>query len=104
MYRRKLSYVFITTFLIICIMSMASEANIITDKLLDGVEDAISKETKKIEDKIDEFVIKEVKKVEQRLIILYIAMILISMAYSTILIFLAHKYLNKGEKQSARTE
>ena len=89
-----MKYFLIATLLIILI-TPTSQGNIITDKLLEGVEKVINKEVTKIEEKIDTFVMQEIQKVKHELMVLYIVMILISMLYSTILIFMARKWLSK---------
>lgn len=89
-----MKYFFIAT-LLIALITPTSQGNIITDKLLEGVEKLINKEVTKTEEKIDTFVRQEVQKVKHELMVLYIVMILISMVYSTILMFAARKFLSK---------
>lgn len=89
------NYVAFIILLSLCVMPMVSQANILTDKLVEGVEQIIGKEVQKIEDKIDEFVVAEIKKIRNQLILAYAVVILISMAYSTVFIFFVKRYLSK---------
>jgi len=69
------------------------EANILTDKLLEGVEKVINKEVQTLEDKIDEFIESETSKIQGKIIRAYILNIVINIIYSTILILAVKRYL-----------
>ena len=92
-------YMVFTLILSIVITTFASAS--LVDKVLNGIKDNVSDvivdEVKKVESKIDEVIMTEIKKIEKRLLRAYIIVILINMAYSTILIFaLMHFSKNKG--------
>lgn len=62
-----------------------------------AIEKVVDKGVQRVEAKIDGFVQEEVRKVKHQLMVLYIVMILISMAYSTVLIFVAKRYLTRSD-------
>ena len=69
---------------LICFLTlpMLATANILTDKLLGGVEDVLHEKFEKIEEEIDEFIMAEIKKVEKKTFLLRMPYLYLSLYLS----------------------
>ena len=81
--------ILLLTFVLISVI-MPVSANFVVNE----IEKILDNGVEKIEEKIDTFVQEEVQKVKHELMALYIVMIVISMIYSTILIFVVRRFFS----------